>query len=363
MVVWQLATLQHLNNSGFGRPFPRHGLQLLFWFSNHCVSFELDNSVDIMKLVSECQPEKGVYGFHKFGNVEELLPVLIKPKKQKSTRQLVYFVVGNLNTLSYPESADLPAFVRENHGADRSSNSDRLIISCQVKTRVVEKVYVTEHDDGDLGRFRSDGTHEVSPELIRVLQNPELDLSFLLTQIGYYDDVEMLQDTEENDPSGLFCEAFSYQLNSDQFRSNISTDGSVVCYNSTQKKKKKKSKRKQKPLNATSCQSDWELRYEDYYDDYRTSYSSGAGYGAGYGGSYGAGYGAGYGSGGGGGFSKFLKTLFKVAAIYLAAKCFSWLIRKIWSANWGKQLLHFIPGGTPGSQSYPRAHAMLDYVY
>ncbi|MEQ2238047.1 hypothetical protein ILYODFUR_029340 [Ilyodon furcidens] len=87
MVLWQLRTLDHLDTSEFGRPFPRHGLQLLFWFSNHCVSFELNNSGDVMKLVSECQPEKGVYGFHKFGNVEELLPVLYKPKKNKSIRQ------------------------------------------------------------------------------------------------------------------------------------------------------------------------------------------------------------------------------------------------------------------------------------
>ncbi|MED6255231.1 hypothetical protein ATANTOWER_006452 [Ataeniobius toweri] len=87
MVLWQLRSLDHLNTSEFGRPFPRHGLQLLFWFSNHCVSFELNNSGDVMKLVSECQPEKGVYGFHKFGNVEELLPVLYKPKKNKSIRQ------------------------------------------------------------------------------------------------------------------------------------------------------------------------------------------------------------------------------------------------------------------------------------
>ncbi|MEQ2186184.1 hypothetical protein GOODEAATRI_026128 [Goodea atripinnis] len=116
--------------------------------------------------------------------------------------QLVYFVVGNLNTLSYPESADLPPFVRENHGMGSSSNSDRIIISYQVKTRVVEKVYVTEHDYGDIGQFRSDGTHEVSPELIRVLQNSQLDLSSFLTQMGYYEDEEMFQDTEEmQDPS------------------------------------------------------------------------------------------------------------------------------------------------------------------
>uniref|UniRef100_A0A3B3WR00 Uncharacterized protein n=1 Tax=Poecilia mexicana TaxID=48701 RepID=A0A3B3WR00_9TELE len=170
MVLWQIHTLDHLDTSGFGRPFPRHGLQLLFWFSNHCVTFEPENS-------------NGAYGFHRFGNMEELLPALHKPKKNKSTRQLVYFVVGNLSIQSYPQSADLPAFVRENLGVDGVSNSDRIIISYQVKTRLVDKVYVTEHDDADAGRFRSDGTHEVSSQLIRLLQNPQLDLSSLLTQM------------------------------------------------------------------------------------------------------------------------------------------------------------------------------------
>ena len=35
------------------------------------------------QLVSDCQPEKGFYGFHQFGNIEELLPVLNRPRKRK----------------------------------------------------------------------------------------------------------------------------------------------------------------------------------------------------------------------------------------------------------------------------------------
>lgn len=50
MVQRQLCTLEHLMNSGFGRPFPRHGLQLLFWFANHCVTCELINFVLIIKV-------------------------------------------------------------------------------------------------------------------------------------------------------------------------------------------------------------------------------------------------------------------------------------------------------------------------
>ena len=50
MVHWQLCTLEHLMSSWFGRPFPRHGLQLLFWFANHCVTCELVNYVVTMKV-------------------------------------------------------------------------------------------------------------------------------------------------------------------------------------------------------------------------------------------------------------------------------------------------------------------------
>ncbi|MEQ2245652.1 hypothetical protein ILYODFUR_030164, partial [Ilyodon furcidens] len=267
---------------------------------------------------------------------------------------LVYFVVGNLNTHSYPESADLPPFVRENHGMGSSSNSDRIIISYQVKTRVVEKVYVTEHDYADIGQFRSDGTHEVSPELIRVLQNPQLDLSSFLTQMGYYEDEEMFQDTEEmqdpsvqmmlsmmqNDPSGFFSEAFSQQLNLDQLRSNMNTtsSGSLVYFTPVQKKKKKKkskSNKKQKVLRETYWHSSLKLPYRDLDEDYWTRSISG--------GRYGSGYGAGRGSGGGGGFYSFLKILVKVGVIYLAAKCFRWLLRNLWSTNWDENLLHMSP--------------------
>lgn len=38
MVLWQLCTLEHLRTSSFGYPPPRHGLQLLFWFANDCVT-------------------------------------------------------------------------------------------------------------------------------------------------------------------------------------------------------------------------------------------------------------------------------------------------------------------------------------
>uniref|UniRef100_A0A667WM12 Uncharacterized protein n=1 Tax=Myripristis murdjan TaxID=586833 RepID=A0A667WM12_9TELE len=181
MVQCQLSTLEHLQSSGFGRPPPRHGLQLLFWFAKHCVTLEFNNS-----LVSDCQPENGCYGFHLFGNIEELLP-------------LAYYLVGNLNTETYPASANLPAYVTEYYRLSNNPDSvttlydnlDRIIISLRVGTRVVETVYVTEHDMFVSGRFSPDNTHEVSPALIRALQSPELDLSTFLTHMGYYQGMQV----------------------------------------------------------------------------------------------------------------------------------------------------------------------------
>uniref|UniRef100_A0A3P9MPF3 Uncharacterized protein n=1 Tax=Oryzias latipes TaxID=8090 RepID=A0A3P9MPF3_ORYLA len=150
MVLWQLCTLEHLRTSSFGYPPPRHGLQLLFWFANDCVT---SDSHITMK------PEEGDFGFHVFGNVEE----------EDGGR--------------YAAAASLPPYVRENYntfGGYDSNNTDRIIISYQRTSQQVEAVYVTEHDDADLGMFRHDGTFQVSAELIRALQNPQLDLNLVI---------------------------------------------------------------------------------------------------------------------------------------------------------------------------------------
>ncbi|KAM9314764.1 uncharacterized protein KZ484_024427 [Pholidichthys leucotaenia] len=184
MVQLQLSSLDQLRSSGFGRPPPRHGLQLLFWFSNTCVSCHIIDSVVVMKLVSNCQPENGSYGFHLFGNMEELLPVLSRAKKRRT--KVSYFGVGNLNRERHPDSVNLPAYVRENHGFGGDSNIDRIIIGYQLSTRLVEMVYITEHNGAFLGRFRPEGTYQISSELILALQDPGLDLTAFLTMMGYY---------------------------------------------------------------------------------------------------------------------------------------------------------------------------------
>ncbi|KAJ8001085.1 hypothetical protein DPEC_G00187550 [Dallia pectoralis] len=170
----QLRTLADLSVSGFGRPVPRHGLMLLFWFANDCVDFDNHDNMQI-----QCYPERGDFGFHYFGNFEKILPILSRERNEK------YFEVGNLNTESYPEAIDLLPYVRQYYLSMRyyhQCNRDRLII--RLNKRKVTATYVTEHkDNGNRGEFDPEHTHLVSPDLIRIIQQLELPVYLELT--GY----------------------------------------------------------------------------------------------------------------------------------------------------------------------------------
>lgn len=356
MVQWQLCTLEHLTASEFGRPFPRHGLQLLFWFANHCVTWEQENFVEVMKLVSGCEPETGAYGFHRFGNVEELLPVLHRPKKRKRKKQPVYFEVGNLNADTFPSSAHLPAFVRENYGADGDysiSNTDRIIISYQASSRAVETLYVTEHDAATVGRFRPDRTHLVSSELVRALQSPQLDVDSFLIQTGYYGDAQEIYSSDpaaqlmlsmmQNDHYGFFSQQLGmnfdpYSPDQYNFTINPVSSGPVASYG-TLRRTNKKPRAAKKPRAPRECY--WDHSWPYYTASYEESRWRSRG------------------GGGGGGFS-WLKILLWAGAAYLAAKCFSWFMNQDWKQDWNETFLQMIPQRTP---SYPRTHIMLDYVY
>ncbi|XP_030643998.1 uncharacterized protein LOC115824055 [Chanos chanos] len=178
----QLNTVEDLKNSGFGRPFPRHGLKLLFWFANDCVFFDSNDN-----LVCKCHPQRGDYGFHHFGNFEEIVPVLSREGGEK------YFEVGNLNMESYPEAQNLPDYVREDYDMlmltyNRDKNRDRVIVRLRPDS-IVPKVYVTEHSlNGESGSFDRERTHLLDPELIAYIRDPELELSTFLRQSGYSPD-------------------------------------------------------------------------------------------------------------------------------------------------------------------------------
>uniref|UniRef100_A0A3Q1CMV8 Uncharacterized protein n=1 Tax=Amphiprion ocellaris TaxID=80972 RepID=A0A3Q1CMV8_AMPOC len=256
MVQLQLGSLDQLGDSWFGRPFPRHGLQLLFWFANDCVTIESAG------LVSDCQPEIGLFGFHVFGNMEELLPIFY------FYLQVSYFEVGNLNTETYPASADLPAYVRENYGLDGNygdDNSDRIIISYRARSRLVEAVYVTEHDSNAFGRFRADRTFQIRCDLIRVLQDQRLDVSSLLNQMGYYDDVqqpsvqEMLDMLQTFSGDGFFSGGFDRFMEPFNFDQRWIFD--MTPSNRAVKPRRTRTKKKTRAVTRSYWEPYWEQRY------------------------------------------------------------------------------------------------------
>lgn len=320
------------------------------------------------QLVSDCQPENGSYGFHLFGNIEELLPVLNRPRRRRSKKQVAYYEVGNLNTETYPGAANLPAYVRENYGQGGHhgySNIDRVIISYQLNTGVVEMVYVTEHDGEDFGRFSADRTHEISFELIEALQSPQMDLTTFLTRTGYYEDIEELYypepaaeqifDTMQTysgsvaratftDNFQFFAEAFLQRIGVDieppsydrqaDYVVNITSNNSrhlTSCSDVPRKCRKPKAAKRSRALRQSYWPSGWEQPFTGYDEGGKRDK----------------------------GGSGFFKILLSAGALCLAAVCFSWL-RSSWKADVKDNTLKMIPWRSP---SLRHTHIMLDYVY
>lgn len=150
-----ISNLDELRNSMFGRPNPRHGLELLHWFSRHYINMYTDGRMT-PKLG---QPQEGVFGFCLFYNKEKILPRQNRP----------YYEVGNLRDT---QAHELPEYVREKYtGLIDGSNKDRIMIS--LKDGNIEKVYVTEHVD--LKNFNPSKTYEVSQDVVKQIRHMELD--------------------------------------------------------------------------------------------------------------------------------------------------------------------------------------------
>lgn len=147
--------LKDLGDSKFGQPDPRHGLELLYWFSHEYIDI-YTNSCMKPKLP---YPQNRAFGFCLFYNNEQILP----------KQNIPYHEVGNLHG---PGTDKLPPYVtKKNTNQIDGSNKDRIIIS--LNKDIIEKVYVTAHKD--LKYFDPDQTYEVSLCVIKQIRGMELE--------------------------------------------------------------------------------------------------------------------------------------------------------------------------------------------
>lgn len=158
MVKGTLNELSQLKQSGFGQPWPRHGLNLLYWFAHDYIDFSYG------EIVLRFRPQNRDFGFHKYHNsIDEEDPIV-------PIQNLPYYEVGNLN---YSGADELPDYVRANYSRNNlDNNKDRVIVRLDVDGRL-NRVYVTEHSDPK--RFDSGKTFRVSQGLLQIIKNKTRD--------------------------------------------------------------------------------------------------------------------------------------------------------------------------------------------
>uniref|UniRef100_A0AAY5KZN2 Uncharacterized protein n=1 Tax=Esox lucius TaxID=8010 RepID=A0AAY5KZN2_ESOLU len=175
-MVQTLNNMEELRDSEFGRPKPRHGLKLLYWFANNYIVFNEDH-----QMVAQYDPDDGDFGFHPFHNRLEC--------GNNDCRRLLpddgnqFFEVGNLH---FSVSKSMPKYVWKDYsGYPGDSNMDRLIISMR-PDEIVDKVYVTQHDD--LMTFDPVNTYRISRGLLMIIcghRSAGMSLGDFLNQVGY----------------------------------------------------------------------------------------------------------------------------------------------------------------------------------
>ncbi|KAL6466754.1 hypothetical protein MHYP_G00245580 [Metynnis hypsauchen] len=132
VMIDTLNELSQLRASGFGQPYPRHGLNLLYWFAHDYVEIDSNGC-----MTPNSSPTTGAYGFHRFHNFKD------EDDHPLPSQNLPYYGVGNLGE---SKAYKLPLYVRKDytHNLD-DSNKDRIIV--RLKDDYLERVYITEHTD------------------------------------------------------------------------------------------------------------------------------------------------------------------------------------------------------------------------
>uniref|UniRef100_A0A3B4DJQ3 Uncharacterized protein n=1 Tax=Pygocentrus nattereri TaxID=42514 RepID=A0A3B4DJQ3_PYGNA len=149
MVIQCLNTLSELQSSRYGQPYPRHGLNLLYWFATQCV--QVNNN----QMIALCRPYNGDFGFRLFRNRNRLLPATNRP----------YYELGNLNDYN---ASSLPEYIRRGYTGDLDdSNTDRIIIC--LNSHFFDSIYVTCHHAK--WTFARNQTYRIDPQLIRTIKS------------------------------------------------------------------------------------------------------------------------------------------------------------------------------------------------
>lgn len=162
-----LEEIDQLKQSGFGRPQPRHGLKLLYWFATDCLTVDQNNVLQLC-----CYPGNGEYGFHVFENRYERHVGKLLPDGPTN-----YYLIGNLRKSG---AYNLPRYVREHYTGYRDdSNMDRIIVA--IYNTCFNAVYVTEHSDRS--NFNKHATYQISRHLIMLIRGLSLDI--FLCKTGY----------------------------------------------------------------------------------------------------------------------------------------------------------------------------------
>ncbi len=203
----KITTISQLEEYGFGQPWPRHGLQLLYWFAKDCIWVNDDDEMFLA-----CDPEKVDFGFHLFGNINtkrrgKLLPDVEFP----------YYMLGNLNS---PGADMLPNYVKKhNTGQQDDSNTDRIIVTAHGEQRF-GKIYVTMHKDPS--RFDPYATFHISRSLLKIIKSFQ-NLEDFLDTVGYQKPVyQMLQ---------LHCTDTAAYHNDEETTYDVATDTDTPSQN------------------------------------------------------------------------------------------------------------------------------------